>query len=429
MAVGSSIVNGQQVNVLFPVAYPAPGAAFRDLQVINARRPLRYVVRGDSITQGSDAGSLNRINAGAPGYWQLAFSNRLQHAVGLDPTLLDVSGGYGFGGLTAAGLNGTFASANDPYRDRADIIFDWLGHNDIASWGAGGATSLQRETLWANFLGRAARAAASGSVLVPVTLIRTTNMSRDETRRYNDRLLNWANERGIVPLDMFRVFDGRESNPAWMPDGVHPSPLGYVRSAEEAGRWAKTFFPVDHVAVFVANDQSPSTGLIGRVAPGGYGTYGYNSPPGTFTAQTISRDIAGTANDVRQIVKTGGGDLALCEVPGHTSGFSAGDWIAVAFQYRITQAFGPGTETSLQSAFQAGHSGGYSILKGAINNTDGWHNFMHAYKVAAGATQVVTNMYARATYNSNTNSTGTFEFSGLQVVNLTASNMAAAYDR
>ncbi len=382
--------------------------------------PLRISWLGDSITAGTNGGT--PLNQGAAPQLFMANNCLLNWTTPDDPAYRDVNGYYGIGGLT---LNGYMTYNTAPLQHQIylrqhspDVLFIWLGHNDLA--GASWTTSLENQ-MRRNWLALCSACLGAGVVPVLVELIRTTNITTNVIENANRVAREVANLLDIPFLS--GAYAAIESDLVGKTrDGVHPNAIG-CRDISAAwtqqwrswsvGRDARSFLP-RRTGTAALEDY-----IYNRTNTSDYGPFQNNTATWTRTAGVHPEDQYATMI----LTKTGGDSMtALWDNAPFTGGpaIAVGDWAVALFEVRGSGNVSGGSTQVISAWNDPGHGGfAVTLFAGCADiGLDGNFGLVaRAWRMPATSNDIDMRVIYRAAAETG-NSTGVLEIGRTAVLNL-----------
>lgn len=330
---------------------------------------------------------------------------------------------YGIGGLTLAG-NALAAGRHDAGKSAADLAFVHLGHNDVSATGVS-MSGPAKTAMRGRYADLVEGLCLAGKVVVPVPLVPTTTTERNEVLDFNLWMKDFARKHGLVlGPDLFTVVDGQQGT--LTTDGTHLNGAGVKACGIAANLWLRRYLPKASAGALLLRDSSASQpGVVANFAgkTTNWGSYGYGSAEGTFSAAAVAADSEAT-NGSWRFTKTGGDSCAVTGVLDATTGFAVGDWVMTSFRFK-SECLAGGSYLVSDLKAVGGHGGAYRTIHGQPDFDD-WARSMTVFKVPAGTTGLSFGLYMRRLAGSGS-STGTFEIADAGVWNLSAMGVAAGW--
>ncbi|XAI95495.1 hypothetical protein [Microcystis phage Mvi-JY20] len=386
----------------------------------NNQAPLRVSWLGDSITAGTNGGF--PFGQGAAPQLFMANNALLNWTTPDDPTYREVNSMYGIGGLT---LNGYMTYNTAPLNHQIylrqhspDVLFVWLGHNDLAgqSW----TTSLENQ-MRRNWQALCGACLSVGVVPVLVELIRTTSITSNVIENANRVARQVAQQFGIPFLEgAYATIEA--DNAAKTRDGIHPNAIGCRDiSAAWTQQWRSWQVGRDVRSMLPRRTGTAALEdyIYNRTNTSDYGPYVNNTATWTRTAGVHPEDQYATMI----ITKTGGDSMtALWDNAPFTGGpaIAVGDWAVALFELRGTGNVSGGSALTVQAWNDPGH-GGFSValFAGSADiGVDG--NFgviARAWRMPATSNDIDMRVIYRAAAETG-NSTGVLEVGRTAILNL-----------
>lgn len=395
------------------------------LASINALRPVRVTMIGDSITAGSNPSTTWRFIGGMLSQICLQSSTRIINVSGSSnmPALLTPASSFGYSGLAVGGFESTAYRFNF-LQDQPDAVFYWLGHNDMPSSGSP-LTASQRRDLRNRIRADLNNIAQAGVVPILCELMIPSGKDRNEVLLHNAWLAQLSSETGWpLVTGLFAVMDGQQGT--LTTDGVHPNPRGYVALGLVFDSFVRSWMPREHDLTLMGT-QGTKTGVPLALAPGSFGSYGYDTPTGTFTRATLAQDTVGLKGSAEQVTKTGGKALVVFSTSLSIGATAAvGDWVLFSMKFRMRDCLVTNQESTFLTNFRPiGATGSFvSPFVGVIDSGSEWRTMAYAYKVPASTTSLLFELYMANMLNSGTSSTGVVEMAEVCLTNLTTTKQA-----
>lgn len=397
---------------------------------VAACMPIRACMIGDSITAGSTASGKQSYGGMMDRVAFVSDGRLINWYYPETATKLNAWESLGVSGLTVDGFQ-TQSYRWQSIKQKSQLVFYWLGHNDMPSSGSS-LTTVQRNTLRNKVRADVEVLASSGAVVVPVPLMPTTSKDRAETILHNAWLAEYCAGTGLVlGPDLFTVMDGNQGT--YCHDGTHPNDTGYLHLQRAWKSWLDTYIPRKGFGWHPLGSSTASqTGAVlnyyGSMTTAGLGTAGYGGTPGTFTSQVLNAEDLGLASNALEITKTGGQSMyVINKSVGGVTGYTAGD--LVLFHMRVKAENMIAGDSMLQTQFGAstGHGGAYMPFYGGYESDGEWGTLLCAYQVPATTTNLNFVMYFRPQTTASTATTGKVTIAEPCLVNLTTMQMTSLW--
>lgn len=377
-------------NNIFEASLTVELNPFRRLNDKN--RPIRIVGLGDSIMAGDSQPTGQEANQ--PWLWAACVYS--------DGKLITTSP-YGYGGLTAQGLEGQ--AYKDTYLEsNPDLVIYHLGHNDLPGSGSS-FTTPQRTAFRDSVIVQIEKCIAAGSMVIVPELVPLENSSRSEAVLHN----NWLSTLPTLYPNWVVYFPGfdliyNSLDLSFTKEGTHPNKLGHHTLARKFWEWIEPYLEKIPKYSELTSAAGAAGRLYNKLAPatlnpsmgGGYGG-GYaeslNTSSGLDTGNSL---IVSSAGDGSGVIAWQGATATV-----------ANKYIIYSCRVKARHRMGAGRGIKFGGYSDPGQS--QYIIGGPLDTLTEWGHMVYWRKCSGTATQAIIQAFHTEIISADTTATGPVE--------------------